>query len=172
VVVAACGWLSRSPKAPRLSGDLCGGLHLVENRVGPRPKQLAEAPGPYGGAQYQHRDARPPKAQLAYRVGAVPFGQGQVQDRHVQTPIEASPVERLPGLGQGARLGDHPQLRLAREHEGQGFAEGRVVLHQLLEGPVGERPGEDVRGPAAGRNQEHSEEARERLTRAMRGLLP
>jgi len=44
----------------------------------------------------------------------------------------------------------------------------RTFLEELLR----EQPGEDLRILAARRNQEHSQEARERLSRAMRGLLP
>ena len=44
-------------------------------------------------------------------------------------------------------------------------------VRTFLEELVREHPGEDVRILAARRNQEHSEEERERLTRAMRGLL-
>jgi transcriptional regulator with XRE-family HTH domain len=43
----------------------------------------------------------------------------------------------------------------------------RTFLQELVRG----QPGEDVRILAARRNQEHSEKDRERLTRAMRGLL-
>jgi hypothetical protein len=46
--------------------------------------------------------------------------------------------------------------------------EVRTFLQEL----VREHPGEDVRVLAARRHQEHSQEDRERLTRAMRGLLP
>ena len=45
-------------------------------------------------------------------------------------------------------------------------------VHTFLEGLVGEHPGDDVRILAARRKQEHSQEDRERLTRAIRGLLP
>jgi hypothetical protein len=45
--------------------------------------------------------------------------------------------------------------------------EVRTFLDEL----VREHPGEDLRILAARRNQEHSEEERERLTRAMRRLL-
>ena len=45
-------------------------------------------------------------------------------------------------------------------------------VRAFLEELVREQPGEDVRILAARRNQEHSEEERERLTRGMRGLLP
>jgi transcriptional regulator with XRE-family HTH domain len=44
----------------------------------------------------------------------------------------------------------------------------RTFLEELLR----EHPGEDLRVLAARRAQEHSHEARERLSRAMRGLLP
>jgi transcriptional regulator with XRE-family HTH domain len=44
-------------------------------------------------------------------------------------------------------------------------------VRTFLEEMVREHPGEDLRVLAARRNQEHSEEERERLTRAMRGLL-
>jgi len=43
----------------------------------------------------------------------------------------------------------------------------RAFLEELLR----EHPGEDLRILAARRAQEHSQEARERLSRAMRGLL-
>jgi transcriptional regulator with XRE-family HTH domain len=46
--------------------------------------------------------------------------------------------------------------------------EVRTFLEELLR----EHPGEDLRILAARRKQEHSEEERERLTRAMRGLFP
>ena len=45
-------------------------------------------------------------------------------------------------------------------------------VRTFLEELVREHPGEDLRILAARRNQEHSQEERERLTRAMRGLLP
>jgi len=45
--------------------------------------------------------------------------------------------------------------------------EVRTFLEELLR----EHPGEDLRVLAARRNQEHSQEERERLTRAMRGFL-
>jgi hypothetical protein len=44
----------------------------------------------------------------------------------------------------------------------------RTFLQDLVRG----QPGEDVRILAARRNQEHSQEERERLSRAIRGLLP
>jgi transcriptional regulator with XRE-family HTH domain len=44
-------------------------------------------------------------------------------------------------------------------------------VRTFLEELVREHPGEDLRILAARRNQEHSQEERERLTRAMRGLL-
>jgi hypothetical protein len=44
-------------------------------------------------------------------------------------------------------------------------------VRAFLEGLVGERPGEDLRVLAARRGRERSEEGRERLDRAMRGLL-
>ena len=47
----------------------------------------------------------------------------------------------------------------------------RPDVRTFLQELVMEHPGEDVRILAARRNQEHSEEERERLTRAMRGLL-
>jgi transcriptional regulator with XRE-family HTH domain len=46
--------------------------------------------------------------------------------------------------------------------------EVRTFLEELVRG----QPGEDIRILAVRRNQEHSQEERERLTRAMRGLLP
>jgi transcriptional regulator with XRE-family HTH domain len=45
-------------------------------------------------------------------------------------------------------------------------------VRTFLEELVREHPGEDVRILAARRNQEHSQEERQRLSRAMRGLLP
>jgi transcriptional regulator with XRE-family HTH domain len=64
----------------------------------------------------------------------------------------------------------------ARERELLGeVLKGSARLHQevraFLEGLVGERPGEDLRVLAARRGRERSEEGRERLERAMRGLL-
>jgi transcriptional regulator with XRE-family HTH domain len=54
--------------------------------------------------------------------------------------------------------------------------EGSARLHPevraFLEGLVGARPGEDLRILAARRGRERSEEGRERLERAMRGLRP
>lgn len=45
-------------------------------------------------------------------------------------------------------------------------------VRTFLEEQVRGQPGEDVRILVTRRNQEHSEEERERLARAMRGLLP
>jgi transcriptional regulator with XRE-family HTH domain len=64
----------------------------------------------------------------------------------------------------------------ARERELLGeVLKGSARLHPevgaFLEGLVGERPGEDLRVLAARRRRERSEEGRERLERAMRGLL-
>ena len=64
----------------------------------------------------------------------------------------------------------------ARERELLGeVLKGSARLHPevraFLEGLVGERPGEDLRVLAARRGRERSEEGRERLERAMRGLL-
>ena len=105
--------LPASPLAPYLSGDPCGGLPLVKNRVDTRPKEeLLDPPGPYGRAQHHHLDCGIASAQLAYQIGAVPVGQGKVQERHVQAPPEAPIVEYLPGRGLGAGLGYHLQLLL------------------------------------------------------------
>ena len=64
----------------------------------------------------------------------------------------------------------------ARERELLGeVLKGSARLHPevrtFLEGLVGERPGKDLRILAARRGRERSEEGRERLGRAMRGLL-
>jgi transcriptional regulator with XRE-family HTH domain len=64
----------------------------------------------------------------------------------------------------------------ARERELLGeVLKGSARLHPevraFLEALVGERPGEDLRVLAARRGRERSEEGRERLERAMRGLL-
>jgi hypothetical protein len=45
-------------------------------------------------------------------------------------------------------------------------------VRTFLEELVREHPGEDLRVLAARRRKEHSQEERERLARAMRGLLP
>jgi transcriptional regulator with XRE-family HTH domain len=59
-------------------------------------------------------------------------------------------------------------LKEVLTHTARLHPEVRTFLEEL----VREHPGEDVRILAARRNQEHSQEARERLSRAMRGLLP
>jgi len=53
----------------------------------------------------------------------------------------------------------------------KGSARLHPEVRTFLEGLVEERPGEDLRILAARRGREHSEEGRERLERAMRGLL-
>jgi transcriptional regulator with XRE-family HTH domain len=53
----------------------------------------------------------------------------------------------------------------------KGSARLHPEVRTFLEGLVGERPGEDLRILAARRGRERSEEGRERLERAMRGLL-
>src|SRR5919107_4796895 len=117
-------------QVPYILGDGPVGPYLVENDVGPRPTELLDVSGPYGRAQHHDPDARAPASQLAEELLAVPVGQGQVEHRHVQSPLEAFPFERLPGLGQGSRLGDHFKLRIIREQDGEGLAEGGVVLQQ------------------------------------------
>lgn len=54
----------------------------------------------------------------------------------------------------------------------KGSARIHPEVRAFLEGLVGERPGEDLRVLAARRGRERSEEGRERLGRAMRGLPP
>ena len=39
-------------------------------------------------------------------------------------------VEYLSGLGERASRGDHPKVWLVPQQEGEGLAEGYVVLHQ------------------------------------------
>jgi hypothetical protein len=53
----------------------------------------------------------------------------------------------------------------------KGSARLHPEVRAFLEGLVRERPGEDLRVLAARRGRERSEEGRERLERAMRGLL-
>src|SRR5919112_6390000 len=104
--------------APYFFGDAPVGPYLVENDVDPSPTDLLDVCSPYGRAQRHDPDARTRAPQLADELPPVPVWQRQIQDRHVQGPIEICPIERLPGLGQGAGLGDHLQLGIGTEQRG------------------------------------------------------
>jgi hypothetical protein len=58
-------------------------------------------------------------------INSLPSPSGsKVENRHVQ-----GSVEHLSGLGERASLGHHLDVGFAPQQEGEGLAEGEVVLH-------------------------------------------
>ena len=58
-----------------------------------------------------------PPAQLADQLPPVSVCQAQVQDRHVQAPVD----ERLPGFGERASLDYHPEVGLVAKVDVMAF---------------------------------------------------
>jgi hypothetical protein len=99
-------------------------------------------------------------------------------EREVGSAYSALEEGEFEGRCMGLSVEDLLEIISSRERERELLKEvltDNASVHQevrtFLEELVREHPGEDLRILAARRKQEHSQEDRQRLTRAMRGLL-